>query len=197
MDVIAQIITASFTAMFIENILFARALGSSTALIAVKNKQQFVGFSISITYICVFASIISYFIDKAFLKSEYSYLFMPVAYVLAVAVIYIITLMMLWKFLNKIFLAVKKYVHLSAFNCAVLGALFLNSRHSDTLFGYIGFGLGTGIGFIIASYFLSIVYDRLFSEDVPESFRGYPLILIYIGILSMAFYGFLGHQLAL
>jgi electron transport complex protein RnfA len=78
-----------------------------------------------------------------------------------------------------------------------LGALFLNSRHSDTLFGYIGFGLGTGVGFIIASYFLSIVYDRLFSEDVPESFRGYPLILIYIGILSMAFYGFLGHQLAL
>ena len=197
MNTIAKIIMVSFVAMFIENTIFARALGTSTMLIAAKNKKQLVGFGLSITYITSVASAISYFADKLFLANESSYLFMPMIYVVIVGLVYILTLLILWKFVYRVFISMKKYVHISSFNCAVLGALFLNSKSSDTFLGYIGFGLGTGIGFMIATYFLSIAYEKLYSEDVPDSFRGYPLILVYIGILSMAFYGLIGHQLML
>ena len=38
-------------------------------------------------------------------------------------------------------------------------------------------------------------WDKLYSEKAPYAFRGYPLMLIYIGILSMAFWGLSGHTL--
>ena len=54
---------------------------------------------------------------------------------------------------------------------------------------YIFRGIGTGLGFMFAIYITAIVYDRLHDASVPYCFRGYPLTLIYIGIISMAFYG--------
>ncbi len=197
METITKIIMASFAAIFIENTIFAKALGTSTLLLAAKNKVQFLGFGLSITYITSLSSVISFFADKMFLENESSYLFMPIIYVVIVGFVYILTLIILWKFAYRIFISVKRFVHISSFNCAVLGALFYNSRTSDTLLEYIGYGLGTGIGFMIPTYLLSVAYEKLYSNDVPESFRGYPLILIYIGILSMAFYGLIGHQLKL
>lgn len=89
----------------------------------------------------------------------------------------------------------RKYVHISTFNCAILGAIYLNSKYCITLPEYIFHGLGIGLGFVLAVYMVAVVYDRLYSKDVPFSFRGYPLVLIYIGILSMAFYMLTGHTL--
>lgn len=85
-------------------------------------------------------------------------------------------------------------IHLSAFNGAVFGALFLSSSYD--LGGRVAFGLGTGIGFILASYLIAIGHDRLNSQQIPPAFRGFPITLIYVGILSLAFYGLIGHELS-
>lgn len=194
METFLQIIMVAFIAICTENIVFSRALGSSTMLIAAKNKNQFFSFGLSITYMATASSAIGYFTDKLFLKSESSYMYMPIIYVVVVGLVYTITLVLLWRFAKPLFVLTKKFIHISSFNCAVLGALFLNSQYGNSLLEYLGFGLGTGIGFMLATYLLSIVYDRLFSESIPESFRGIPLVLIYIGILSMAFYGLSGFR---
>lgn len=197
MTTFVQVVMVSFIAIFIENTIFARALGTSTMLIAAKNETQLMGFGICITYISAVSSALSYLADKFLLKNENSELYMPLVYVAIIAVVYIVTLLILWRVAYKLFRSMKKFVHISAFNCAVLGALFLNSQHCSTIFEYLGFGIGTGLGFMMAAYFLSIVYEKLYSEEVPASFRGFPLIMIYIGIISMALYGLIGHQLAL
>jgi len=57
------------------------------------------------------------------------------------------------------------------------------------------FGLGAGIGFTLATFFISVAYDYLYSAAIPRAFRGFPILLIYIGLLSLAFYGLVGHQL--
>ena len=36
---------------------------------------------------------------------------------------------------------------------------------------------------------------RLEMCNVPRAFRGLPVTLIYIGLISLAFYGLVGHQL--
>ena len=48
---------------------------------------------------------------------------MPLIYTLTVSIVYTGSLLLLWRFLPKIFRNIKKYVHLSVFNAAVLGAL--------------------------------------------------------------------------
>ena len=48
------------------------------------------------------------------------------------------------------------------------------------------FGLKSGLGFFLTALMLSAVRERLYDEEVPETFRGFPAIMIYTGLLSMA-----------
>ena len=160
-----------------------------------RNRKNIFGFGLCVTYITAITGIICYFLDKYINYNELSYIYKPFIYVLILGIVYIVTLLCLWKLFYKVFKKLKKYVHISAFNCAVLGAMFLNSEYCVTLPEYLFHGLGIGLGFIFAVYMVAIVYDRIYSQTAPYCFRGYPLLLIYIGILSMAFYGLINRQL--
>lgn len=196
MEAFSQTVMFAFVAIFAENIIFSRGLGTSTMLLAAKNNRQFLGLGLCITYICTASSMLSYIADKLFLSNETSYMYMPIIYIIIIGGVYILTLLVMWKWAYVIFVKMKKFVHFSVFNCAVLGSLLLNAKRNSTFLEYTAFGLCTGIGFMVATYLLSIVYERLNSDSIPDSFRGYPIILVYIGILSMAFFGLVGHQLA-
>lgn len=195
MSYFLQMVTVALTAIFIENTIFARAFGTSTLIVVSRNRKNIFGFGLCVTYITAVTGIVCYFIDKLTAENELNYIYKPFVYILSLGLVYIITLLCLWRFMNKVFGKMRKYVHISAFNCAVLGAMFLNSKYCTTLGEYIVHGIGVGLGFVFAVYLVAIVYDRLYSENVPYCFRGYPLVLLYIGILSMAFYGLLGHSL--
>ena len=75
-----------------------------------------------------------------------------------------------------------------------MGTLFTISRKaaddsSLMNFGsYIRAGFEAGIGFILAAVILTAAYRKLNSAKVPSSFRGFPAMLIYLGIISMAVY---------
>ena len=124
---------------------------------------------------------------------RYGYLFMPLIYLGVIGLLYIMGLLILWKFFHNTFKRVKKYAHLAIFNCAVIGALFLNSSYGSDLPGYIGYGFGTGIGFFLACFMLNIAHERLDSDKIPRMFKGYPIMLIYIGIVSLAFNVLVGY----
>lgn len=197
MEYLSRFMSIALLAVFAENIVMTRALGTSTMLVASKNKSQLFGFGACITFMTTAASFIAYFADTLLGNSAYSYIYMPLLYVMIIGIIYIVTLLFLWKFAQKLFLSVKKYVHISSFNCAVLGAMFLSGKAGSGMIEYLGFGFGSGIGFVLATYLVAVGYQRLNSEEVPEAFRGYPVLLVYIGILSLAFYAVLGHGLTL
>lgn len=65
----------------------------------------------------------------------------------------------------------------------------VNSSTELLFSDYVMMGFKLGIGFLVASYVLKIANVKLDSEEVPKSFRGYPILMIYIGIISMALYG--------
>lgn len=192
MNTFINTILVALTAVFLENTIFTRAIGTSTMLLAAKNKSGIVPFGLSITYICTVSSLLTFVADKYLLKKQSSPLFMPIVYVIIIGIVYLVTLLVMWKWMYKLFVKIKKFIHISAFNCAVLGCLFLNSMESDTLLGYVIFGLFTGIGFFIASFLVSVSYEKLNSPQMPKAFRGFPGTMIYIGILSMAFFALNG-----
>ena len=187
---IFKAILAAFSAIIAENLVLTRGIGSSTMLIAGRDKKQLLGISLGITYFSVACSALIYFINKstAFTLDE---LFLPLWYIIITSVVYIVTLLLLLTVSKSFFSRVKSFIHLSAFNCTVLGTLLINSQQSTSFGEYITFGFNSGLGFMIAAYMLKIVNKRLNSADIPESFRGYPITMIYLGILSMALYSFI------
>lgn len=49
-------------------------------------------------------------------------------------------------------------------------------------------GAEAGTGFILAAFILMAAFRRLNSRAVPAAFRGFPAMLVYLGIISMAVY---------
>lgn len=196
MEMIVNFLTAALLAVFLQNFIFEKALGVNILLYASRKKENVIGFTLGLSYITTLSSAASWGLDR--LLGEYKYFSMtaPVLYIAIVGIIYITSLIVVWRFFHALFKKIKKFVHLTVFNCAVLGALFLNSQSGNDIFGYIGYGLGTAIGFFLAGYLLYVAHDRLNSELVPAAFRGMPIMIIYVGTLAMALHAFAGYVVA-
>lgn len=188
--VITRFLTAALLGIFIENAAFERALGINVLLYASRKKENLIGIFVGVIYVTTLSSAIICFIDRYFSWWEYYNILMPFIYIFIVSAVYLLTLIAVWRFFPKIFRKVKKYVHLSVFNCAVLGALFIQSQIGGTFASYVGYGMGTGLGFLLACYLIYAADDRLNSESVPAAFRGMPITMIYIGIISLALSAF-------
>ncbi len=194
MEVFLNIISAALAAIFVQNLVLERALGANVLLYASRRKEHMLGFAAAITYTTTISSPFIWMLDTLLGEVGYYSVIMPLLYVLVIAVIYIGTLVVIWRFFPQFFRSLKKYVHLSVFNCSVIGALFLCTQQGGDIFSYIGYGFGTGIGFLIAAYLLYAAVGRLNSSLVPAAFRGYPIMLVYVGILSLALYAFTGYS---
>ena len=194
MDAFLDVISAALISIFAQNMVLERALGANVLLYASRKKEHVLGFAAAIAYVTTVSAPLIWLFDTLLGESGYYRVIMPLLYVLTIAVIYIVTLVVIWRFFPKLFKSLKKYVHLSVFNCSVIGALFLCSQQGNDIFGYLGYGIGTGIGFLVAAYLLYAASARLNSPLIPAAFRGYPIMIVYVGILSLALYAFTGYS---
>ena len=193
MEWLSSLMTAALFALILQNSIFERALGANILIYASRKKEHVIGFTAAITYVTTLSSAIAWILNLYLYELPYFGILMPLLYILVISFIYILSLILVWRFFPRLFKKIKAYVHLSVFNCSVLGALFLSGQFGGDLIGYIGFGIGTGIGFFIAGYLLYIAHPRLNSDLVPAAFRGLPVTLVYIGIISLALYAFVGY----
>ncbi|MBP7186219.1 MAG: hypothetical protein KBA55_05540 [Ruminococcus sp.] len=180
-------------ALLAANLILTQALGTSTMFIAASGRKNLIRTACVITLFTTVASAFTYFVDTLMPSSVRVYATL-ICYTLIIGVLYAFFLTVLYFFGREKFNAYKKYIHISAFNCAVMGTLFTISEKAaadDSLRNTVTYflkGLEAGAGFIVASLFLAAAFKKLNSEKVPASFRGYPAMLIYLGIISMAVY---------
>lgn len=84
------------------------------------------------------------------------------------------------------------FMPLTYINSAVMGTALLVSGSDYGFAGALFFGLGSGIGYGLVITMLAAIEERLAVADIPAPFQGISIILITLGIMSMAFMGFTG-----
>lgn len=172
------------------NLILSQALGTSTIFIAAASRKNLIGTAAVITLFTTAGSAAVYGINL--LTGEKYADFTLLFYVLTVGIVYVLMLFAFRFIGKKSFGSTRKYIHLSAFNCAVMGTLFTISKEysaaQSSLAEYVILGFEAGVGFIIAALILTAAYKKLNSAKVPASFRGFPAMLVYLGIISMAVY---------
>lgn len=192
MEIVRSIIVTLFVMIFTENIIFSRSLGTDTIVTISGNRKSIFGFSAAVTYMCTVSNILVWLVERSFRNAEDYKLYQPIFYICILCMLYFVTVMLAWQFLGDRIDHIKKYIHFAVFNSAVLGTMLLSCADCRSLWEYIVYGLGAGLGYSLALYLTAAVYGRLNSEKVPAAFRGYPLMMIYLGILGMAFFGLSG-----
>ncbi len=100
--------------------------------------------------------------------------------------------MFLKKAMPSLYNALGVYLPLITTNCAVLGVALTNVQKDYGILAGVINGIGTSIGFAIAIVIMAGIREKIEYNDVPESFKGTPIVLITAALMSIAFFGFSG-----
>jgi len=87
------------------------------------------------------------------------------------------------------------FLPLIAVNCAILGGSLFMVRRDYTLGEATVFGIGSGVGFLLAIVALAAVRERLRYSNVPPALRGLGITFITVGLMAIGFMSFSGIQL--
>ncbi|HIF50756.1 MAG TPA: hypothetical protein EYQ42_04380 [Thiotrichaceae bacterium] len=89
---------------------------------------------------------------------------------------------------------VDKITPILLINSILLAVILLQESQINSFFDSILFGFSTGIGFLFLLLVVTCLRERIDNENIPEAFRGLPILLIAIGMLSMGLMGLSGLQ---
>ena len=53
-------------------------------------------------------------------------------------------------------------------------------------------GFATAAGFLVAIVLMAGIREKTEHNDVPDAFKGTPIVLVTAGLMAIAFYGFAG-----
>lgn len=203
---IGQFVSYAILAIFAENVVFSRALGVSrlTKLVSdpdVKTWQ----FCIPVVLVQLLSAPAGWAAHNILFDWIRTWLpawmpiaaLRPVVYLTCAAVAMGVVWQLLSVFPAEQRAAFREQLPLATCNCCVLGTLLICANQNYTLLQYVAFGLGSGVGYLVAVLVVDEGRRRLRSKDIPAVFRGLPSYLIYIGILSLAIYGLVGHGVTL
>ena len=84
------------------------------------------------------------------------------------------------------------YLPLITTNCAVLGVALTNVQKDYNILEGTVNGFATAFGFSISIVLMAGIREKIAYNDIPESFQGFPTVLLTAGLMAIAFFGFSG-----
>ena len=186
-------------AIFAQNAVFTRALGVSRMVQLVgddRTSSALFGMMLCITQVLV--APVAFLAGRFIAPLDNRAQLRPLVYVAAIAVVCTAEELVLGLG-RRLPLAGKllRIVPVAALNSCVLGTVLVERTQNFTLMQSLGFGLGSGVGYLLAVLLVTEAQHRLRSKAIPSAFRGLPITLVYIGVLALAIYGFTGHSVIL
>ena len=185
-------------AIFAQNAVFTRSLGVSRLVQLVGDERTSSWwFALMLCITQVLVAPLAYFAGSFIAPLPNRAQLRPVMYLTCIAAVCLFELLVLKLAKGPRSGQLIRILPVAAVNSGVLGTVLVERTQSFTLEQSLGFGLGSGLGYLLAVMLVTEAQNRLRSRAIPEAFRGLPVTLIYIGVLALAIYGFTGHSVIL
>lgn len=185
-------------AIFAQNAVFTRSLGVSRLVQLVGDERTSSWwFALMLCITQVLVAPLAYFAGSFIAPLPNRAQLRPVMYLTCIAAVCLFELLVLKLAKGPRSGQLIRILPVAAVNSGVLGTALVERTQSFTLEQSLGFGLGSGLGYLLAVMLVTEAQNRLRSRAIPEAFRGLPVTLIYIGVLALAIYGFTGHSVIL
>ena len=180
------------SAILTENFILVKFYGICPFMGVSKKTDTALGMGMAVTFVMAIASAACWAVNKLILiPLELEYM-QTVAFILVIASIVQVVEMFLKKSMPALYQALGVYLPLITTNCAVLGVALVNVQKGYNFLFSVLNGAAGGLGFTLAIVLFASIRERLDEEDVPKSFKGFPIALISAGLLALAFMGFSG-----
>lgn len=179
-------------AALVNNVVLSQFLGICPFLGVSKKINTAAGMGAAVIFVITISSAITSVIYQFLLKPYQLDYLNTIVFILVIAALVQFVEMVLKKKMKSLYSALGVYLPLITTNCAVLGIALINVQKEYDILTSVVNGFGTSVGFTISIVILAGIRERMEDNDIPESFKGTPIVLVTAGLMAIAFCGFAG-----
>jgi Na+-transporting NADH:ubiquinone oxidoreductase subunit E len=194
--------------IFVDNMIFAFFLGMCSFLAVSKSVKTAMGLGIAVIFVLLITIPVNFLMEKYLLKKgamiwlgegfadvDLSFLTFMV-FIATIAAMTQLVEMFIEKFSPALYNSLGIFLPLIAVNCAILGgSLFMQEREYENVLEATVFGVGSGIGWLLAIVSIAAIREKLKYSNVPDPLKGLGITFILTGLMAIAFMGFMGIKL--
>ncbi len=181
-----------FAAIFTNNILLTNYLGMCSFLAVSREVSTSVGLGGAVVFVMTATSVLNWL--------AYRYILVPLDLIYLRYIVFIVIIaafvqlveMIFERVSDKLYAALGIFLPLITVNCAILGASLFMIIRNYTLVNSLFYGMGSGIGWMIAIIAMAGIRQKMARSRVPRGLAGAGITLIIAGIMALAFMGFSG-----
>lgn len=189
---IKELLVILISSSLVNNVVLSQFLGLCPFLGVSKKTNTAAGMGAAVIFVITLASAVAGVIYKFILVPfDITYL-QTIVFILVIAALVQFVEMFLKKFIPGLYQSLGVYLPLITTNCAVLGVALTNVQKSYGILAGIVNGFATAVGFTISIIILAGIREKMAHNDIPESFKGMPIVLVTAGLMAIAFCGFSG-----
>jgi Na+-transporting NADH:ubiquinone oxidoreductase subunit E len=192
-------------AIFVENMVFAFFLGMCSYLAVSKTVKTSIGLGIAVIFVLGITVPVNHLLENYILKKgaltwiseefadvDLSFLSF-IVFIAVIAALVQLVEMIVEKYSPALYNSLGIFLPLIAVNCAILGgSLFMQEREYQTFTEAVVYGLGSGVGWMLAIIGIAAIREKLRYSNIPDPLRGLGITFILTGLMAIAFMGFMG-----
>ena len=203
----ADLISIFVKSIFVDNMIFAYFLGMCSYLAVSKNVKTAIGLGAAVIFVLGITVPINWLLLNGVLKegglawvspafAEVDLTFLAfIMFIATIASMVQLVEMVIEKVSPALYGSLGIFLPLIAVNCSILGGSLFMQERDYTLSEATVFGLGSGVGWLIAIVAIAAIRMKIRYSDVPKPLRGLGITFIITGLMGIAFMSFLGINL--
>ncbi|MBT3301890.1 MAG: NADH:ubiquinone reductase (Na(+)-transporting) subunit E [Bacteroidetes bacterium] len=203
-----ELVNIFVKSIFIDNMVFAYFLGMCSYLAVSKTVNTSMGLGLAVIFVLGITVPVNFIINKYLLSEgalawlgggfenmDLSFLSF-IVFIAVIASMVQLVEMFIEKFSPALYASLGIFLPLIAVNCAILGgSLFMQEREYANLGEATVFGLGSGVGWLLAIIAIAAIREKITYSNVPAPLRGLGITFIITGLMGIAFMSFMGIKL--
>ena len=187
-----ELLLIAVGAALVNNVVLSQFMGICPFLGVSKKVETAAGMGGAVIFVIRIASLVTNLIQKFILEKTGMEYLQTIVFILVIAALVQFVEMFLKKAIPSLYQALGVFLPLITTNCAVLGAAITITQKGYGIFTGVIYGVGTAVGFTIAIVLMAGIREKIEHNDIPESFKGTPIVLVTAGLMAIAFFGFSG-----
>jgi Na+-transporting NADH:ubiquinone oxidoreductase subunit E len=199
---VENLLSIFVNSVFVGNILLAYFLGMCSFLAVSKNITTSIGLGVAVIFVLTITTPVNWLIYRYLLAPgalawaglpdvDLSFLKL-ILFIAIIAGIVQMVEMVIDRYSQALYNALGVFLPLITVNCAVLGVSLFMVERSYTFAETVVYGVGSGIGWLLAIVSMATIKIKLRYADVPEGLQGFGINMITTGLMAMAFMLFSG-----
>lgn len=181
-----------FSAIFTGNILLSYFLGLCPFIAVSREIKTATGLGMAVVFVITFTTLLNWLAYHYILAPLHLEFFRFILFIITIAAFVQFVEMALERYSPLLYTNLGIFLPLITVNCAILGASLFMVIRDYSLITTIGYGFGSGLGWMLAIVSMAGIRQRLNNARIPKGLQGPGITLIVAGLMALAFIGFSG-----